>query len=152
MPRIQSRYGRPASALNVISKYFAGDACGAVTFGALALTSCRRAPLAAEASAMSVQPTTTGENFVCRTTSSPGPTAPGSTVTVTGDDVTPSPRESIARAVIVFDPGADVCHLYEYGATSSLPIRTPPTKNSTRAIVPSESAAFAAMSIVAGAV
>src|SRR5207237_8351659 len=80
-----------------------------------------------------------------------GPGDPPVTVTVTPLDVVRNPPLSVATAVSVYVPAGTLLHVAEYGADVSTPIDVLPLKNSTCAIEPSESDAFALREIVAGA-
>src|SRR5205085_11462593 len=69
------------------------------------------------------------------------------TVIVTDSEVVLAPRLSVAIAVMVCCPAETVKGM-ENGAASLVPTEPPSTKNSTRAMVPSESAASAERVIV----
>src|SRR5689334_11006808 len=67
----------------------------------------------------------------------------GNTVTSTPLVVTLAPTSSVARAAIVCAPVVVGVHASSYGAASSLPSTVVPSRNSTRATLPSMSSAVA---------
>src|SRR5687768_2322672 len=71
LPRIQSRYGRPASARNVISKNCVGVAAAVTTFARPAFGFCSRCPPAAVTSAVGDHPEAVVASAAHNTTSSP---------------------------------------------------------------------------------
>src|SRR6188474_821924 len=73
------------------------------------------------------------------------------TVMLTGAEVVVAPSLSVATAVITCAPTVAFAQVAPKDGPVEIPIEAPSTKNSTRATVPSESPAFAAIATDVGA-